>query len=187
MGKITNLTNNVSADIAVEPPTNSKPVIEHLQRSAIVIALRLLAILFMLDVIYAVIIVGFLGLNDLHEWHNSYVLFLLLAQIVKYLLLSVLVIRLFVDWAGRSYYLSGHHLIERIGLITITETTHELSQVKSVVVKQGWLGRRFNYGTIRLSLAGSDEQNEVKLTEINNPYKYKQYFDEHLQLAGWVR
>ncbi len=171
----------------MEPPKNSKPASEHLQRSVIVIALQLLAVLFMLDLAYAVIIVGFLGLNNLHNWHNSYIIFLLLTQVVKYLLLSVLVVRLFADWAGRTYYLYGHHLIERVGLINITETTHELSQVKSVVIYQGWLGRRFNYGTIKLSLAGSSEQKEIQLREINNPYKYKDYFDEHLQVQGWVR
>lgn len=171
----------------MESPTHSKPNMEHIQPSALVIVLRLLAALFLLDVVYAFTVLGFFALNDLHDWHNSYILFLFLVHAVKYLIITVVVIRLFADWAGRAYYLSGHHLIERLGLINITETTYELSQVKSVVVKQGWLGRRFNYGTIKLTLAGPREQQEVRLREINSPYRYKEYFDQHLQVQGWVR
>ena len=164
-----------------------KQQIEHLQPSVLVIVLRLLAALFMLDTILALIILGFFALNNVHEWHNSYIIFLLLANIVKYFLLSGLIIQLFSDWAGRAYYLSGHHLIERLGLVNITETTYELSQVKSVVLRQTWLARRFNFGTILLSFAGGGKEKEVILRDINDPMKYKQYFDDHLQVQGWVR
>lgn len=164
-----------------------KQQVEHLQPSVLVIVLRLLAALLFLDTLLALIILGFFALNNVHEWHNSYILFLLLANATKYFALSALVIQLFGEWAGRAYYLSGHHLIERLGLVNITETTYELSQVKSVVVKQTWLGRRFNFGTILLSFAGGGKEKEVILRDINNPMAYKKYFDEHLQVQGWVR
>lgn len=166
---------------------NTKPHLEHLQPSVLVIVLRLLGALLFLDTILALIILGFFALNNVHEWHNSYILFLLLANTLKYFVLSALVIQMFGDWAGRAYYLSGHHLIEQLGLVNITETTYELSQVKSVIVKQSWLARRFNYGTILLSFAGGDKEKVLTLRDINNPMVYKQYFDEHLQVQGWVR
>lgn len=167
--------------------TNNKPQMEHLQPSVIVIVLRLLAVLFFLDTIIALIILGFFALGNVHEWHNSYILFLLFANTVKYLFLSALIVQMFGDWVGRAYYLSGHHLIERLGLVNVTETTYELSQVKSVIVKQSWLARRFNFGTIVLSFAGGGKEKEVVLRDINNAMTYKQYFDEHLQVQGWVR
>lgn len=172
----------------MEPTKAELPkTIEHLQPSVLVIVLRLLGALFFLDTLLALLITGFFVLNNAHDWHDSYVLFLLLAQIAKYLVVTALVIQLFGEWSGRAYYLSGHHLIERLGLVNITETTYELSQVKSVIVKQSWLARRFNYGTITLSFAGSGEEKVVILRDINNPMTYKKYFDDHLQIQGWVR
>lgn len=165
----------------------TKQQVEHLQPSVVVIVLRLLAALFLLDTVLALLIVGFFALNNAHDWHNSYILFLLLAQTIKYFVVTALIIQLFSEWAGRAYYLAGHHLIERLGLVNITETTYELSQVKSVIVKQSWLARRFNYGTIQLSFAGGGKEKEVTLRDINNPMAYKQYFDDHLQVQGWVR
>ena len=161
--------------------------IEHLQPSVLVVALRLLGALFMLDIVYLTVLLGFFTLNDLHDWHTAYVVFLVLVHTAKFLIMAFLVIQLFSQWAGRNYYIHGHHLIERLGLVNITETTHELSQVKSVVVKQTWLGRRFNYGTIKLNFAGSAPVEEVMLRDITNPMRYKKYFDEHMQVQGWIR
>lgn len=171
----------------MEQSTNTKPTLEHLQPSVLVIVIKLLAALFVLDTLYAGIVLGFFSLTNAHDWHDSYIFFLLLSHIAKYLLITYLVIKLFADWAGRGYYLTGHHLIERIGLINITETTHEISQVKSVILHQTWIGRRFNFGNINLSFAGSGSQKQLVIRDINNPRKYKRYFDEHLQVQGWVR
>lgn len=171
----------------MEQPANVNSLTEHLQRSVVTILLKLLAAIFMLDVVYGYLILGFLGLDNLHGWHTPYIYVLFATNILKNFLMTAVVIRLFVDWAGRSYYLSGHHLIEHVGLINITETTHELSQVKSVVIHQPWIGRRFNYGTIRLTLAGTGGNQEVIIRDVNNPARYKQYFDQHLQVQGWVR
>ncbi len=171
----------------MEVADGKKQMVEHLQPSVVVILLRLIATIFMLDTLYAVLVLGFLGLNNFHEWHNSYIYGLLLTHTVKYVFITAVVIKLFIDWASRAYYLSGHHLIEKVGMVNITETTHELSQVKEVVVKRSWLGRRFNYGTIVLTLAGSAKSQDIIIRDVNNPMEYKRYFDEHLQVQGWVR
>lgn len=164
-----------------------KPALEHLQPSVLVIVLKLLAVLFMIDTLYTVLIFGFLGLSNAHEWHNTYIALLWLANTVKYVFISILIVRLFADWAGHAYYLSGHHLIERIGLVNITETTYEMSQVKSIIVQRSWIGRRFNFGTIKLTFAGAGKDKQIIISNINSPYVYKEYFDEHLQIQGWVR
>jgi uncharacterized membrane protein YdbT with pleckstrin-like domain len=174
-------------DTSTEQAGKSNPVLEHLQPSALVIVLKLLAVLFMLDTLYSFLLLGFLGLNDAHEWHNTYVALLWLTNTVKYVFISTLVIRLFADWCGHTYYLAGHHLIERIGLINITETTYEMSQIKSIIIQQSWFGRRFNFGTIKLTFAGAGKDQSIIVRDINNPTKYKEYFDNHLQVQGWVR
>lgn len=164
-----------------------EPPLEHLQPSVVVLLFRLLGAIFLLDTIYGLFILGFFGLGNVHDWHDPYVGFLWIAQIAKYFVITAIAIQVFAQWAGRAYYLSGHHLIERLGIVNITETTYELSQVKSVIVHQSWLGRRFNYGTIKLSFAGSNQQQEIILRDINNPMRYKVHFDQHLQVQGWVR
>lgn len=159
----------------------------HLRPSVVVIVLRLLSALFMLNMLSVGLLLGFFALNNLHDWHASYIYALVLLALVNLGLLSTMVIQLFSSWAGRNYYLIGHHLIERLGILNITEKTHELSQVKSVVASQTWLGRRLNFGTIKLSFAGTSGDREVIIYDITDPSTYKRYFDEHLQVQGWVR
>lgn len=171
----------------MEKTAVKKQMIEHLQPSAVVILLRLLVTIFLLDTVYALFVFGFFGLYDLHEWHDSYIYGLALTHAVKYIFISGVVIKLFIDWASRGYYLSGHQLIEKVGIVNTTEITHELSQVKEVKLSQSWLGHRFNFGTIVLSLAGSSKPQDVIIRDVNNPMEYKRYFDEHLQVQGWVR
>lgn len=171
----------------MEPSVKTKPTLEHLQPSVLVIVLRLLGVLLLFDAVYSLLLLGFFGLNNAHEWHNSYIGLLWVLNIVKYVVISGAVVKLFADWTGRAYYLSGHHLIERLGLINTTETTYELSQVKSVVLSQTWLGHRFNYGTIKLTFAGAGGSQDVRLRDIHNPNSYKDYFDQHLNVQGWVR
>lgn len=167
--------------------SEANPVLEHLQPSVLVIVLKLLITLFVLDTVYSFLVLGFLGLNNVHQWHNTYILLLWLANTVKYVFISVLVVRLFADWAGNAYYLAGHHLVERIGLINTTETTYEMSQIKSIIVQQSWFGHRFNFGTIRLTFAGAGKDQSVIIRDVTNPNEYKKYFDRHLQIQGWVR
>lgn len=171
----------------MEQKAFEQSISEHLQPSVIVLLFRLLSVMFLLDTAYSILVLGFFVLNDIHDWHNPYVLALWLAAVLKYIVLAYAVIQLFTQWAGRRYYIHGHHLIEKLGLINITETTHELSQVKSVIVSQTWLGRRFNYGTIKLTIAGGTPAEEVLLRDVTDPSRYKQYFDQHLQVQGWVR
>lgn len=161
--------------------------IGHLRPSVVVIVMNLLAAVFLVNVVFIALLLGFFILNDLHQWHTSYIVGLIFLAIVNLAVLAGVVVQLFATWAGRNYYLLGHHLIEKRGIINITEITHELSQVKSVVSHQTWLGRRFNFGTIRLSFAGAAADKEIIIRDINDPYLYKQYFDEHLQVQGWVR
>lgn len=164
-----------------------KQMMEHLQPSAMVILLRLVAAIFLIDTLFALFVIGYYFLGNLHQWHDAYIAVLLAAHTIKFILVTIFIVKLFTRWASRAYYLSGHHLIERIGIVNITETTHELSQVKSVVVKQSWVGQRFHFGTIILTLAGAAKPDEIVLRDINNAKEYKEYFDEYLQVQGWVR
>ena len=166
---------------------NTEQLLEHLQPSIVVILLRIVAAMFVLDTLYALFIFAFYGLYDLQEWHDSYILGLVLIHTVKFVVITAIVIKLFVDWASRGYYLSGHQLIEKVGILNRTEITHDLSQVKEVVIKRSWLGRKLNYGTIILTLAGSSATQDVYIRDVKDAVEYKRYFDKHLQVQGWVR
>ncbi len=168
----------------MKTPSNKKFTVEHLRPSAVVIVLRLLAVLFLFDTVYAFIIFVFFGLGDSQLLHSSFVVVLWLLHTIKYILVTVIVIRLFANWAGRAYYLSGHHLVERLGLVNTTETTYELSQLKSIALSQNWLGRRFNYATFVLKFSGSNTSSNVILRDINNPSRYLDILNEHLKARG---
>lgn len=171
----------------METPDKNVQMIEHLQPSVLVIVLRILGVIFLLDTAMALAIMGFYALNNAHEWHNAYIGILLLAHTFKYVVITITVVKLFANWAGRAYYLTDHHLIERLGLVNTTESTYELTQVESVIVQQTWLGRRFNYGTIKVKLSGGKKQTDLLLRDIHNPERYKDYFDQYMQVKGWIR
>lgn len=171
----------------MEAPDKNVEMTEHLQPSVLVIVLRLLGVIFLLDTAMAFAIAGFYALNNVSQWHNAYIGVLLLAHTFKYAVITVAVVKLFADWAGRTYYLAGHQLVERLGLLTATQTTYELAQVKSVAIQQGWLGRRFNYGTIKLTFASTGNQTIILLRDINEPKRYQDYINQHLQALRVVQ
>lgn len=171
----------------MEPTIDTEPRLEHLQPSVLVIILRLLAILFMFDAVFILLLFGLFGLNSTHDWHNSYIVFLLLINVVTYMAISMPSIKLSAEWAGRAYYLSGHHLIEQPGLVNTAETIYELSHVKPVVLAQTGLGHWFNYGAVELAFAGTGSFQEVRSQDIHDPNAHRNYFDQHLNIQGWVR
>ena len=128
-----------------------QPGIEQLHQSAVALVSKLSLLLFMLDTLFLTLLLGFLIMGDYPEVHHHYVVFLVVAQIVKYVVLSAIAIQLVATWAARNIFISGHHLMVTKGVVSRNQTTYELQQLTQVEVKQGWIGQWLNFGTVHLT------------------------------------
>ena len=95
-------------------------------------------------------------------------------NIVYFLLLLFLKIALVVyivlQWLNEYYEITGDTISHRRGIIWKKDNTYVLDNIKSIGMKQGMMGRIFNYGTLTLY----DQKLEKYITVyiIHNPVKY---------------
>ncbi len=128
-----------------------EPGLEQLHQSAVALVAKLSLLLFMLDTLFLTLLLGFLVMGDYPEIHHHYIVFLVVAQIVKYLVLSTIAVQLVATWAARNIFITGHHLIVTKGVVSRSQIAYELQQLTQVEVKQGWIGQWLNFGTIHLT------------------------------------
>ena len=139
------------------------------QQSIAVLVIRLALLLFLVDTAYDLLFFGIVLLPPSQQFHGSVLILFWTAHTVKYVAMTYLLLKVVFQWSNRGHYVNGHYLIERQGVVSVTEKQHELEQLKSVTVQQDWLGKRFNYGTITLKLAASGYSETVVLPDVHNP------------------
>ncbi len=158
-----------------------KPGIEQLHQSPVALVTKLSLLLFMLDTLFLTLLLGFLAMTDYPEIHHHYAVFLVAAQIVKYIALSAIAIQLVATWAARNVFISGHHLIVTRGVVNRSQTAYELQQLTQVEVKQGWVGQWLNFGTIHLTfmpIPGAPQ--ELVLLDMVHPHDCATVIHKHL-------
>lgn len=81
---------------------------------------------------------------------------------------------LILKWVSTTYILNNQLLIKREGIINIIEKIYDLKTIRSISIKQGLIGKLFNFGdlTIKTSASGG-YQEEIYIMGITNPAKYK--------------
>jgi uncharacterized membrane protein YdbT with pleckstrin-like domain len=159
-------------------PVPSVEVVKPIRRSIILLGIRMFLVLFLLDTVYALLILIPLFGYVSAEWNPSYVAFLLVVHTMKNLLLSYLLITQVGTWFGTLYYVSGGHLIQQRGLLNTTDIIYQLTDIQSVVMRQPWLGRFLNFGNVTISFTVGREKEVVLLYAITNPRLYEELFSE---------
>lgn len=91
-----------------------------------------------------------------------------LSMAVLKLLLSGYII---LDWLNAYYELTPQSLIQRHGIVFIKEERVNFSDIRKIVLKQGLLGKIFNFGTIELYDFLMKKSMNVFL--IHNPWRYE--------------
>lgn len=88
------------------------------------------------------------------------------------------VITLVAQWANEGYYLKENELIVRRGIIAKTETAYPYANMQSVTVRQGIIGRLFNYGQISIFIPTIGK--EILFSEISNPTVFANTLKDHI-------
>jgi uncharacterized membrane protein YdbT with pleckstrin-like domain len=166
---------NTALPIQVPPKVEiTKPI----RRTVTLLVLRMVILLFLVDSLYAALLVmnasGFIS----SDWSASYATFLWLAFTAKFIVLAFLLTKLVVDWMSTVYYVSGGHLIRQRGVMNLVETVFQLTDIDSVVMNQSWLGRLLNYGTVTVEFTVARDKEYVRLYAITNPQLYEDIFSQ---------
>lgn len=137
--------------------------------SARYLLVRMLATFFVVDTIYALIIITTLSLNVYQSFSAPALVALLILHTVKFVILALILADLVIRFLSVRYYVTKHHLIFGSGVMNNEEKTYELSQIRRISVYQDWLGKRLNYGTVHLLLTAPGFEEKIHLVNVSNP------------------
>ncbi len=151
--------------------------LEPIRGSITILTVKLLVLLVVFDGLYTFIFyVLNLGIPlpfDLqHHIHISEALFGL--QLINIIFQVVLLLNIILAWATDMYFLTEKHIIRRSGILHISEETYHYENIRSIAIKQSWLGKLFHYGDIFLKISASGGyQEDILLAGVENPQKYQ--------------
>lgn len=86
----------------------------------------------------------------------------------------IVLISMFLDllrWSRDSFYVTTRRVIQVSGVLNKNVLDSSLSKINDVILRQSWMGRIFNYGTIKILTATEEVVN--LLDRINNPMGFK--------------
>jgi uncharacterized membrane protein YdbT with pleckstrin-like domain len=86
----------------------------------------------------------------------------------------IVIISMFLDllrWSRDSFYVTNRRVIQVSGVLNKKVLDSSLSKINDVILNQSWMGRIFNYGTIKILTATEEVVN--LLDRINNPMGFK--------------
>lgn len=104
---------------------------------------------------------------------NWYYLFFSLLQIINTLFIISVVLR----WAGLMYIIKPNELIIRIGIFNSKAVSYDLSALQAITLIQTWIGKIFNFGTIKLYNPVLKE--DIYINNIHNPSRYAEIIKEY--------
>lgn len=148
---------------------------EPIRGSITILAMKLLAMLFIFEGLY----VGLFYILNIafslpFDWHHHSSVVLLSINGLKILLEFLSILYLFFQWAGISYFITRKHVIKRVGIINNREEIFHFDNIRSITVKQLFLGKIFNYGDIEIKVSASGGyQGDVILSGIAKPNEYE--------------
>lgn len=123
---------------------------------------------FMLFIAWILLSIDSMGLGNLFAGY----LFLLPALAV-FLIVITEIMRFY-----HRYSISDYRIVERNGLLSITETSLNFEKLANYTLKQNLIDRILNMGTVEIESIGGDEQCEITLKEVGNIKRIKRLVEE---------
>lgn len=165
--------------------TDKQFIHEPIRSSILILMLRLFLVMFVVDVIYSVAEIYFLDLDASIGIHRFIINAMFVTHIVKNIMLIYFVISIVSKWISNVYYVTETYLIKHEGILNNKEKIIDLKNLRSVTVNQGFFGKLFHNGTITLTTSASGGySDEINLTEVDRPEKYKEFFQLCLEKSN---
>lgn len=116
-----------------------------------------------------VVIVGFVVIK---EWNPPQIEFFVIGFVIVTLIVCISVLIDVLAWMNDRLILTTRRVIHSTGTFSKKVLDSSLSKINDVVMEQSWLGRLFDYGTIKILTASDEVVNS--LDRIARPVKFKQ-------------
>jgi predicted membrane protein len=152
----------------------------HIRGSVLLLVLRIAGLLFLIETIFALFIWIALSSNIAQSYYNIVLSTLLFGHTVKFVFELGAIGAAIFPWAVTQYYLSQHQLIKYVGFLHSDEKFYELGDVRSIELRQSWLGKIVNYGTITINFSSSGFHEIVHMNGIYDPKKYERILRQYL-------
>jgi uncharacterized membrane protein YdbT with pleckstrin-like domain len=161
-------------------PTVPSVLPEPIRGSIFLLLSRIFLVLVGTDIVYLTVRV--FVFEQQPPWLNDVITFIIffIFLLCSYILQIFLIYSVLLHWLNRKYYFETTHLIVRKGIFKTTERIYDLTNLKSVVVTQGILGKIFHYGTISIEITSPGLTEEADLTEIPHPHKIEMQIKKFL-------
>jgi uncharacterized membrane protein YdbT with pleckstrin-like domain len=125
--------------------------------------------------------IEYLGKPSYAGYWLQFLIAIILVLSVWLSLLGVLVILfIFVLRESTRYLVTNKRVALRTGVISTDFTSSRYSQITSVTVDQGRVGKMFDYGTVSIKTSGSGEDGDFRWVLAEHPTKLKNMIEDHL-------
>jgi hypothetical protein len=161
-------------------PESIKTSRHFLRGSVTVLLIRITVVTFLIETVYALLLLTALGSSWLADYAAIVVAVLWFIHLIKFFIQVVIVDQIVAKWATTVYYVTDNYLIRYKGAVSVNEHIFDLHNLKTMTIQQSWLGKMVNYGDIFLCFTASTYQEEVTIVGINDPKKYEQYFQKYI-------
>lgn len=115
-------------------------------------------------------------------WAGYWIVFLLALLLIWTFIFPILLIGFVVLHKKSSkYVVTDKRVAARVGIISENFKSSTFKHITSLKVRQGLIGRIFNYGDLIIDTAGSGTDVEFRWGHIQNPIKVKNLIEQHIE------
>lgn len=88
-----------------------------------------------------------------------------------------ILISMIMRWAGMMYIIRPKELVVRVGVFNSRSVSYDLSALQAVTLIQSFIGKVFNFGTVKLYNPILRE--DIYLSNVHNPAKYAEIIKDY--------
>lgn len=153
--------------------------IHHIHGSVALLAMRVFGVIVIVNTIYAfTLLFGGFGVN----YHEAVFSVFWVVHVAVFILETYLILLVIIPWTTTIYYLSDKRLIKHSGILRLEENVYTLDTVRSIDLRQSWLGRLFNYGDLAIEATDfGGYRHLIRLPGIAEPKKYEKILEEYIE------
>lgn len=156
---------------------------EPFRSSVIIVLIQLILISLVFSIGYSLAEAFLLTLKIPPVYHQYLIYGIFVTHLVKNLFLTYMDVMIVLKWMSTIYIMQEKQLVKRTGIFGINEKMYDLRNTRKILIHKSILGKIFNYGDIAITTSASGGyQEEVYLSAISRPEKYKTHLQECFEL-----
>ena len=123
---------------------------------------------------FSLLRIYFLKLTLPFNIHHFVVLLLAFIHVFKSVIQIFFIISTILHWRGKSFFLTEKHLVKHQGIFSIQEKVYDLNNIRSVTIKQSFLGKIFHFRDVIIETSASGGyKNKILVAGIADPENFE--------------